>query len=243
MKGRSTPSRAARVSSDKTMTVPGRGQVRAYAKRLGWRRTIARALYVGSNQVLDLSILDCFRMRREDIIASLARNPRRYDCGFLSPAKAERLATQLDADVAAGLREAIRRGDEAYAILDRGRLASIGLYASADTPVLNDLLVRFEPPARYMYRGFTQDEYRGQRLHALGILRAAGELFDRGVPQLVTVVEHTNYPASISVHRMGWRPCGFLYRFGWGGRYRLGRSRTAAGMGMELRRRDPVDRV
>jgi len=226
----------------KKMAVPGPEQIRSYAKRLGWKRTIARTLYVGGNQILDISIFDCFRLHGEDISDPLTRNPRGYDCGFLSPAKAGYYAAQLDADMAASVHEAMRRGDEAYAILDQGRLASIGLYASAETPILNDLLVRFETPARYMYRGFTRPEYRGQRLHALGILRAGRELFDQGVPHLVTVVEHTNYPALISVRRMGWRPCGVLYRVGRGHRCRLGRSRPAVEMGMELLRRGAADR-
>ena len=121
-----------------------------------------------------------------------------------------------------------------YVILDGDSLASIGLYAAAPTPILNDLMVHFDPPTRYMYQGFTQVAYRGKRLHALGILRAAQELFDRQVPQLVTVCEKTNYPATISVHRMGWKACGTLYRVGVGPWSRLGRTSAASDSGMRL---------
>jgi hypothetical protein len=137
----------------------------------------------------------------------------------------------------------LSRGDDAYAILDKGRLASIGLYAAGPTPVMSDLVVHFDPPARYMYRGYTPSAYRGQRLHALGILCAATELFDRGVPQLVTVCERTNYPAVVSVVRMGWRPRGALYRIGVGPWTRIGRTTEAQTIGMRLVRCEPHERA
>ena len=120
---------------------------------------------------------------------------------------------------------------------DGSRLVSIGLYAQRPTPVLGDMLVHFEPPARYMYRGFTDAAYRGQRLHAVGILNAALELFDRGVPQLVTLCERTNYPATISVLRMGWQPRGVIYRIRAGGLAHLGRTKMARAIGMRLEER------
>lgn len=216
------------------MKVPGSAEILDYAGRLGWRRALFRGVYVATNQLVRLSIFDCFRLRREDINAELAKTVGGYQCRFLAPHEANRFFCQLDGELARGFHEAIARGDKAYVILDGERLASIGLYAEAPTPILNDLTVHFDPPARYMYRGYTQAAYRGQRLHALGILRAALELFDLQVPQLVTLCEKTNYPATISVHRMGWQPCGALYRVGIGPWTRLGQTATARSNGMRL---------
>jgi hypothetical protein len=226
---RAEPDRQAR------MKVPGLREILDYARWLGWRRTFFRGAYVATNQLVTLSIFDCFRLRREDIITELSKTDAGYECRFLAPDETDRFAGQLESKIAANLHMALARGDAAYAILDGERLASIGLYAKEPTPILNDLAVHFEPPARYMYHGYTQVEYRGRRLHALGILRAAQELFDLQVPNLVTVCERTNYPARISVNRMGWQPCGTLYRIRIGPWLRFGQTVAARKNGMSLR--------
>jgi len=221
------------------MMVPGSAEILDYARRLGWRRALFRGAYVATNQVARLSIFDCFRLRPGDINTELAKTAGGYECRFLAPDEASRFSCQLGSEVARSLHEALARGDKAYVILDGEHVASIGLYAEAPTPILSDLTVHFDPPSRYMYAGYTQAAYRGQRLHALGILRAALELFDRQVPQLVTLCERTNYPATISVHRMGWQPCGVLYRAGIGPWTRLGQTATARANGMRLQFRFP----
>jgi hypothetical protein len=218
----------------RAMRVPGAGAILDYARRLGWRRALGRSLYVAVNQILTLSIFDCFRLRREDVNEELCRAGGGFECRFLAPGELPEVAAQLDAEYAAALRAAVARGDEAYLVLDGGRLASIGLYAAGPAPLLDDLVVLHAPPARYMYRGLTFEAYRGKRLHALGILRAALELHERGVPELVTVCERTNYPATVSVLRMGWRPGGALYRVGLGRWSRLGGTAAARALGMRL---------
>jgi hypothetical protein len=217
-----------------SMQVPGGSEIVEYARRLGWRRAFFRGVYVAANQPMTLSIFDCFQLRRENIPPELTRVNGDYECRFLAPDELDRFSGQVDASFAAVLCEAVARGDAAYVILDGDRLASIGLYAEVPTTVLSDLVVHFEPPARYMYRGYTQVAYRGRRLHALGILRAAQELFDRQVPALVTVCERTNYPATISVRRMGWQPRGAVFRVGVGPWTMLGRTASARRLGMRL---------
>ena len=233
-----TPSRDESLQLDK-MKVPGSAEILDYARRLGWRRALFRGAYVATNQVVKLSIFDCFRLRPEDINTELAKAVGGYECRFLKPDEANHLFCQLDSELATSLHEALARGDKAYVILDGERLASIGLYAQAPSPILSDLTVHFDPPSRYMYRGYTQPAYRGQRLHALGILRAALDLFEIQVPQLVTVCDRTNYPATISVHRMGWQLCGALYRVGIGPWTRLGQTAAAREIGMRLQLQSP----
>ncbi len=165
------------------------------------------------------------------------RAHHRYECRFFAPDEVNRFACQLDGATARIIPEVLARGDAAYVVLDGELLANIGLYAEGPTPILNDLIVHFDPPSRYMYRGYTKVAYRGRHLHAVGILRAAMELFDHQVPQLVTICESTNYPARISVLRMGWKPCGTLYRIGIGLWSWLGRTTVTRSMGMLLQPR------
>jgi len=216
------------------MNVPGGADILEYAHRLGWRRACFRGAYVAANQVMHLSVFDCFELGRADVPAALTRTDGNYEGRFLAPGEQMRFARQLDAEFATVVRDAMARGDAAYVILDDERLANIGLYAALPTPVLDDLIVHFDAPSRYMYRGYTQREYRGRRLHALGILRAAQELFDRQVPALVTVCERTNYPATISVLRMGWRRRGTVFRIAIGPSTLVGRTPSARALGMRL---------
>ena len=217
-----------------SMQIPGGSEILDYARRVGWRRAFFRGSYVAANQAVTLSVFDCFQLRPADIPLALTRADGDYECRFLAQDEVGRFAGQLDAPFAKALHDSVARGDAAYVILDGERLASIGLYSEAPTAILSDLVVGFEPPSRYMYRGYTQVAYRGRRLHALGILRAAQELFDRHVPMLVTVCERTNYPATISVRRMGWQPSGALFRIGVGPWTLLGRTSSARTLGMRL---------
>lgn len=222
------------------MLIPSAGEVADYARRLGIRRALSRGAYVAVNNVIALSILDCVRLGREDVDEALADPGREYDCRFLDPDEVRAFAEELGATGRRVAVEAIARGDRCYGVFHAGELANLSCYSPRPTPVLNDLVVHFEPPRWYMYGAWTAPAYRGRRLHALGVLRAALALFDRSVPEMVGVCERTNYRSLVSARRMGWKASGVLYRVGlgpWGG---VGRSPAArrAGMRLDWRHRD-----
>jgi hypothetical protein len=189
------------------------------------------------NKVIVLSLFDCLRLRLEDVNTALLDSAGRYECRFLEPNEVDRFAGELDSVSERVAREAATRGDACYAVLDAERLANLALYASRPTPVLNDLIVHFDRPYWYMYGAFTPPPYRGRRLHGLGVLGGALELFDRGVPELVTVYERTNYASMVSALRMGWKPCGRLSRIGIGPWTRHGRTAETHATGMRLEQR------
>jgi hypothetical protein len=68
-------------------------------------------------------------------------------------------------------------------------------------------------------------------------------LFDRGVSGFVGVYERTNYRSMVSALRMGWRPCGTLYRLRVGSWMRLVHSADARAVGMRLEPRVAEDRA
>ena len=73
----------------------------------------------------------------------------------------------------------------------------------------------------------------------LAMARTAEEVgFD-----FVGVYERTNYRSMVSALRMGWRPCGTLYRVQVGSWMRLGRSAGARDVGMRLGPRVAEDRA
>jgi hypothetical protein len=216
------------------MLIPSAGEVIDYSRRLGARRALGRGAYVAANNVLALSILDCVRLGREDVDESFADPGAEYECRFLEPDEVRAFAGELDATARKVAVEAIARGDRCYGVFESGQPANLSCYSPHPTPVLNDLVVHFDSPRWYMYGAWTPPAYRGRRLHALGVLRAALELFDQDVPELVGVCERTNYRSLVSARRMGWKASGALYRVGLGPWGRLGRSRAAGRLGMRL---------
>ena len=118
------------------------------------------------------------------------------------------------------IHSSLEKGDECYAILDGDALASYGWYSRRPTLLDNqDLLLRFNRDYVYMYKGFTPKEYRGQRLHAIGMTRALAAYKDLGYRGLVSYVESNNFDSLRSCYRMGYRDCGLIRVARVGGKY------------------------
>lgn len=215
-------------------------EVRDYARRHGWARTAQRAAHLAVNQVAAWSIFECYFLQREHWRGDLLAAGAGCEGRFLGAGEVEELAGRLGGSLRGDLCAAAARGDEVYVLIDGDQVATVACYATRSAPLMQDLEVRFEPPAVYTYRHFTPRAYRGRGLHAVGILRAAHDLFTRGVPRLLAVCERTNYPAAASFRRMGWQSSGTLWRAGLGPFHKLGRSPEAAALGMDLALRRPA---
>lgn len=223
------------------MRIQGPRATAAYVRHLGAPHAAARAGYVLANQAIRLSVFDCLSMGPGEAERGLLSHGKPYECRFLEPDEAAGLAAGLGAEPAATAREAADRGDVCFGVLDSGRLANMAWFSPRPTPLVGDLVVRFEPPAWYMYGAWTPPEYRGRRLHAVGLIGGALSLFDQGVPELVTVYERTNYRTIVSTMRMGWTRRGRLHRIGAGPWDRTGRDAGAAQAGMSLELRDRAE--
>jgi len=215
--------------------VPPLGEIAAYARRLGPRRAVARGAYVLLNQAGRFEVLHCLRLREQDANpAYLDAGP--YDARLLEAAEVVALAE----DAANGLPEPpvleamLARGDLCYGILDGGKLANVSFYASRPVPIYEDLEVRFDPARWYMHGAWTPPAWRGERLHAVGVVRAFRELRARGVRELVGTIEWTNHRSLVSARRMGWRPSGAIWHVRAAGHRRLGATRAARALGMHL---------
>jgi hypothetical protein len=108
--------------------------------------------------------------------------------------------------------DALHSGDECYAICDGTTLAAYGWYSTRPTPVGSpDLLLHFAAGYVYMYKGFTDSRYRGQRLHAIGMTRALEHYLSKGFGGIISYVESTNFDSLKSCFRMGYRVFGSIY--------------------------------
>jgi len=116
--------------------------------------------------------------------------------------------------------EATARGDQCYAICDGERLAAYGWYAFGATPIgLPGVLLYYSPGYVYMYKGFTHNDYRGKRLHAIGMTRALQHYLSQGYRGIVSYVESINFDSLKSCFRMGYSVFGTVYVVKAFGRY------------------------
>jgi hypothetical protein len=109
------------------------------------------------------------------------------------------------------LEEAMGKGDECFAILDGGALASYGWYSDKSTKVSDELELHFSSQYVYMYNGFTHPKYRGQRLHAIGMTMALNHYLGKGYKGIVSWVEANNFSSLRSCYRMGYKDFGDIH--------------------------------
>ena len=132
------------------------------------------------------------------------------------------------------VRDALAKGDECYAILDGNTLASYGWYSKTPTLVDRDLRLHFNPQYVYRYKGFTSEPYRGQRLHAIGMMLGLNEYLNRGFKGLVAYVESNNFNCLKSCYRVGYKNCGHMRVLRLAGRYFIQNRQSCIDYGLEL---------
>src|SRR5207247_4646046 len=128
---------------------------------------------------LRIKLLHCFGADR--VNPASATCPPQYTAQFLSPAAIRNFAKDPECDMAEDfLAETLSKGDECFGILDGSTLAAYSWYASQPTRIRpRDLMMQVDERYVYMYKGFTRDAYRGQRLHAIRSEEHTSELQSR----------------------------------------------------------------
>jgi hypothetical protein len=110
------------------------------------------------------------------------------------------------------LDRALAKSDECYGFLHGNVLASYGWYSNKPTEIEPpDLVLHFDNQYTYMYKSFTHIDYRGQRLHAIGMTRALDAYLARGHKGIVSYVEWNNFSSLKSCYRMGYTDFGNIY--------------------------------
>ena len=139
--------------------------------------------------------------------------PPRYTPSFLARHELVHFADDAATEMSrAFVDEALRNGGECYAIRDGQTLAAYGWYSTRPAPIHPaELVLHFDDSHVYMYKGFTDKRYRGQRLHAIGMTRALQHYLDTGYRGIVSYVESTNFDSLKSCFRMGYEVFGSVY--------------------------------
>jgi hypothetical protein len=145
--------------------------------------------------------------------AGLIGYPPHYTPSFLAPRALHDFAADPATEMSrAFVDDALRNGDECYAICDGEKLAAYGWYSTRPTPIKpSELVLHFAEGYVYMYKGFTEPHYRGQRLHGIGKTRALQHYLESGYRGMLSYVESTNFESLKSNARMGARVFGSIY--------------------------------
>jgi hypothetical protein len=170
------------------------------------------------NAVVFFKVLKGVSIEQPD--ADYLAAPAAFDAGFLPDSALRAFAADPATEMSPAFVEAtLAKGDQCYAICDGPHLAAYGWYATTPTTTGSpDLLLHFRDEYAYMYKGFTDPRYRGQRLHAIGMTRALQEYRHRGYRGLVSYVESTNFDSLKSCFRMGYKVFGSIFVIGLLGR-------------------------
>jgi ribosomal protein S18 acetylase RimI-like enzyme len=172
--------------------------------------TVYDLVYNGVNRLTLLMVLKCVAIA--DVDRKFLQGCDGYRRQFLDPETLLALSENPEYEIEKEfLDEAVVKGDSCFAILDGHRLASYGWYSTKPTKVNEDLELQFDERYVYMYKGFTHPNYRGQRLHAVGMTMALDHYRTQGYRGLVSWVEANNLSSLRSCYRMGYRDFGEIY--------------------------------
>jgi hypothetical protein len=171
------------------------------------------------NGIVPFKILRGVHVAKPD--PAFLATPPHYTASFLARHELVHFADDAAKEMSrAFVDAALRNGAECYAIRDGQTLAAYGWYSARPTPIHPpELVLRFDDSHVYMYKGFTDKRYRGQRLHAIGMTRALQHYLDAGYRGIVSYVESTNFDSLKSCFRMGYEVFGSVYVVRIFGRY------------------------
>ena len=209
--------------------------IRNDLENLGLPTTLYHLALRAINRVTYFTVLNCMTIGVVD--PHYLKGNNRYSYMFLTPDMLFKFAKNQDYDLPEEfLQQALKKGDECYAILDGDTLASYGWYSNKPTNISDAIRFHFDNRYIYMYKGYTHKNYRGQRLHAIGMTLALKEYLSRGLKGIVSYVESTNFSSLKSVYRMGYQDVGKIYILKIFGKYLFHRTKGCREYGVWLER-------
>ncbi len=212
-------------------------RIRKTAIDFGWPAALRAVAQGAVNRVVFFRVLKCIQVSKVDP-KYLAIDPR-FQHRFLDNATLRYFSGDPKYDLSPEfLDEALAKGDQCYGIIEDDRLASFGWYSVAPTKISDDLRFCFGRRYVYMYKGFTDPDYRGQRLHALGMTLALKRFRERGAEGLVSYVYATNFDSLRSCYRMGYTDVGQIYCLRAGDRYWIHADASCRRLGVSVEAMD-----
>lgn len=176
----------------------------------GWKNTSYFLLLRAMNKFTYTKVLTC--IVTDKVNSNLMSIDPKFTHGFLKDEELMLHSKDSSNELpAAFLQKAMKKGDKCYAIVDREGIAGYGWYSDQPTETdIKKLSFSFDSSYMYMYKGLTKKNYRGQRLHAIGMSWALQRSLEMGKKGLVSYVEANNFDSLKSCYRMGYKKIGSI---------------------------------
>lgn len=201
----------------------------------GVAKAVARAGYKLANRIGHLDMFRLVELTEASINPESLAHDSPYACRFVEGDERYALSRQFGEVLTRRYVEtAVCKGDDCFAVFDGSTCAAFGWYSRRPTVIRDTLVLHFDSDWTYMYHGYTRPEYRGQRLHALGITRAMKVFAERGLEGMISIAEATNYHTHRSSYRMGFVDRGIIWRVGFRNLSRIGQTRSCDAYGIRV---------
>jgi hypothetical protein len=180
-------------------------------KHYGFLKTFEDIALRLLNRIVFFKVLKCIKIDQVD--PEFLKYDEKFRGLFLPEDRLRELANDPESELPETfLDEALAKGDECYGFLDGDALAAYGWYSNKPTEsAWPDLMIHFSDQYIYMYKGLTHSNYRGQRLHAIGMTLALEAYLAQGYKGIVSYVESNNFGSLKSCYRMGYQDVGTVY--------------------------------
>jgi ribosomal protein S18 acetylase RimI-like enzyme len=167
---------------------------------------------------LCVSHVICFDLQQKDAMPSEASG---LTCRFLTPDDIRLFAVDPSNELGPELADRVAAGhDVSFGAIIGQRLAGYGWCAlgSIEAEHTGGVALTFPSHIGYMYKGFTHPDFRGQGINRIRVALAGQALAERGIRQLVCLVDWTNWASIQSCRRSGSQVLGQTVTFRLAGR-------------------------
>lgn len=168
-----------------------------------------------------------FRVLSLDECMAMAANPANQQDG-LNPGR---------------VRIGYARGETCYALFEHDRMVSFGWFAGHRPGHLHDgLVIHCAPQYRYFFWGCTPPEFRGRRLHGIGIVHALRHVTEHlGAEGMIGYIDSNNHYSLRSAERLGYHFFGKVYILKLFGRYLIHATRGCKRYGVTVTAENTAD--
>lgn len=191
-------------------------QLRDLYKRFGFKAVARHVIDRVGGASVGLQVVDVVWLDVAGLKMNLNADPK-FEFRFLEAHEvakyAEEPANELDA---AMIDRAVGGRDLCFAVINEGRLAAYGWYALDAIEAEHNFGVAMSYPSTVacMYKGFTHPDFRGAKLHGVGMGLALQNLAQWGVTSLVSTADWTNDASLRSCDRLGYERLGRIVATG-----------------------------
>ena len=209
-------------------------QVKAFARRWGWPRTLYRLVMKIAGDYLGIHVVLVRGRCTTTEISCPIKLPdielRQIDPDTLMSAIAD---PQLDLD-REFIEAALERGDLAFGAFDQSVLVAYTWRSTTSAPHTHGLWVRADRPYCYAYKSFTRRDYRGNHILPALILYSDREMLRLDFTHRIGFIAVTNFASLAIGDYIGSHTFGYAGYLEWFGRYFTFRTKALTKTGFEF---------